>query len=56
MLYQFFLSILAGCIIGLVFSWLKLPIPAPPPMGLVGAAGITLGAYAFQWISTYLKN
>jgi len=42
------ISLLAGWVIGIIFSWLKLPIPAPPPLGLVGAAGLTLGSLFYQ--------
>ena len=34
----------------IIFTWLKLPIPAPPPLGLVGAAGLTLGGFCYQWM------
>ena len=48
------LSLLAGCSIGIIFAWLKLPIPAPPPLGLLGAAGLTLGAFFYQWLHQIL--
>jgi XapX domain-containing protein len=48
---DFVLSLLAGWVIGIIFAWLKLPIPAPPPLGLVGAAGLTLGAFCYQCLS-----
>jgi XapX domain-containing protein len=48
------LSLLAGRVIGIIFAWLKLPIPAPPPLGLVGAAGLTLGAFCYQWLNQIL--
>jgi XapX domain-containing protein len=51
---EFVLSLLAGWVIGILFTWLKLPLPAPPPLGLVGAAGLTLGAFFYQWISRIL--
>ena len=47
-------SLLAGWIIGIIFAWIKLPIPAPPPLGLVGAAGLTLGALSFNWLTQLL--
>ncbi|MBV9386679.1 MAG: DUF1427 family protein [Chroococcidiopsidaceae cyanobacterium CP_BM_ER_R8_30] len=41
------LSLLAGWIIGIVLSWLKIPLPAPPLAGLLGLAGMTLGGWCF---------
>ncbi len=51
---EFAISLLAGWIIGIIFTWLKLPLPAPPPLGLVGAAGLTLGAFFYQYFSQLL--
>jgi XapX domain-containing protein len=51
---EFILSLIAGWVIGILFTWLKLPLPAPPPLGLVGAAGLTLGAFFYQWMSKML--
>jgi XapX domain-containing protein len=42
------LSLVAGWIIGIVLSWLKIPLPAPPLVGLLGLAGMTLGGWCFQ--------
>ncbi len=50
------ISLFAGWIIGIIFSWLKLPLPAPPPLGLVGLAGLTLGAFFYQWIAQFLEK
>jgi XapX domain-containing protein len=40
---EFILSLVAGWIVGVLFGWLKLPLPAPPLMGFVGALGILGG-------------
>ncbi|SFL46692.1 XapX domain-containing protein [Halanaerobium salsuginis] len=41
---QAFLAALTGLIVGGIFSWLKLPIPAPPTLpGVMGIVGIYLG-------------
>ncbi|MBO9129044.1 DUF1427 family protein [Bacillus sp. 165] len=38
------LSTLAGLIVGVLFSAIKLPIPAPPTIvGIVGIVGVYLG-------------
>mgnify|MGYP005613233183 CR=1 FL=1 len=39
------LAIAAGFIVGVLFSFLKLPIPAPPVLsGVMGIVGVYLGA------------
>ena len=38
-------ALLGGWIIGVAFAWIKLPAPVPPLMGLIGAAGVLIGAY-----------
>lgn len=45
---EFVLSLVAGWIVGVLFGWLKLPLPAPPLMGFVGALGILLGAWSID--------
>lgn len=45
------LSLLTGGIVGVLFTLLKLPIPAPPVLsGILGIVGIWLGAQAVEWI------
>lgn len=50
------LSFCAGWIIGIIFAWLKLPIPAPPPLGLVGATGLTVGSLFYEWLRHYFSS
>jgi XapX domain-containing protein len=39
----------AGFSVGLFFSWLRLPLPAPPTLaGILGAAGVFLGSVVFR--------
>ncbi|SET30000.1 XapX domain-containing protein [Thalassotalea agarivorans] len=46
------LALLAGLIVGVLFSAIKLPIPAPPVLsGIAGIVGIYLGAQGYQWIA-----
>lgn len=46
------LALGAGLSVGLLFSWLKLPLPAPPTLtGIIGAAGVFLGSVVFKLIS-----
>ncbi|WP_186576953.1 XapX domain-containing protein [Aquibacillus kalidii] len=45
------LAILTGIIVGFLFAWLKLPIPAPPALaGVMGIVGIYFGFKLFNWI------
>ncbi|KAB7895260.1 XapX domain-containing protein [Rouxiella sp. S1S-2] len=51
---QIFYALIAGLSVGLFFSWLKLPLPAPPTLvGIVGAAGVFLGSVLFKTVSAY---
>lgn len=38
------MSLLGGLIVGVLFKFIKLPVPAPPLIGIVGVVGIFLGA------------
>ncbi|WP_213992634.1 DUF1427 family protein [Sodalis sp. dw_96] len=39
----------AGVSVGVFFTWLKLPLPAPPTLtGIMGAAGVFLGSVIFN--------
>jgi XapX domain-containing protein len=43
------LATLAGFIVGVLFSAIKLPIPAPPTIaGILGIVGIYLGQLLYQ--------
>ena len=47
------LALLAGFLVGILFSAIKLPLPAPPVLsGVVGIVGIYLGGVSYQWILT----
>jgi XapX domain-containing protein len=52
---QVLITFLAGWSIGLLFSWWRLPIPAPPLMGLVGAFGLTIGDLCYRWLRSRLQ-
>lgn len=50
-LYEVLLALMAGFIVGVLFSAIKLPIPAPPVLsGVMGIVGVYLGGIAYQWI------
>ncbi|MBD1221102.1 XapX domain-containing protein [Virgibacillus halodenitrificans] len=41
---QIVLSLIGGLLVGILFKFIKLPVPAPPLIGIVGVIGIFLGA------------
>jgi XapX domain-containing protein len=44
-------ALLAGTIVGILFSLIKLPLPAPPVLsGIAGIFGIYLGGMTYNWI------
>jgi XapX domain-containing protein len=46
---QNLLALAAGLTVGLLFSWLRLPLPAPPTFtGILGAFGVLLGSVLFH--------
>ncbi|MFD2655949.1 XapX domain-containing protein [Gracilibacillus thailandensis] len=47
------LSLLAGIIIGIVFKFMKLPLPAPPVLaGVVGIFGVYFGGQIAEWLKS----
>ena len=49
---ELFLALLAGFIVGVLFSAIRLPLPAPPMLaGLLGIVGIFLGGAAWKLIA-----
>ncbi|WP_310191318.1 DUF1427 family protein [Neobacillus niacini] len=45
------LSILAGIVVGILFRYLKLPIPAPPVLtGALGIFGVYFGGVIAEWL------
>jgi len=56
MMRELVLSLLAGWIIGIVLTWLKIPMPAPPLAGLLGLAGMTLGGWCFELLGKLIAQ
>ncbi|EWG12203.1 MULTISPECIES: XapX domain-containing protein [Bacillales] len=51
------LSILTGFVVGFVFAFMKLPIPAPPALpGIMGIVGIYLGFKAYEVVLPWLQG
>ncbi|WHY34104.1 XapX domain-containing protein [Cytobacillus firmus] len=51
------LSILTGFVVGFVFAFMKLPIPAPPALpGIMGIVGIYLGFKAYELVLPWLQG
>tara|TARA_B110001454_G_C12659353_1_gene408874 strand:- start:589 stop:786 length:198 start_codon:yes stop_codon:yes gene_type:complete len=49
------LALLAGFIVGILFSAIKLPVPAPPALaGVIGIAGIYLGGETWKALTGWL--
>jgi len=43
------LALLGGLLVGVIFSAVKLPLPAPPTLpGILGAVGMFMGYQLFQ--------
>ncbi|MBO9490503.1 DUF1427 family protein [Endozoicomonas sp. G2_1] len=48
---EILLALVTGALVGIIFSLLKLPLPAPPVIsGIAGIVGIYLGGQAYSWI------
>ncbi|MGB1263208.1 MAG: XapX domain-containing protein [Cognaticolwellia sp.] len=51
-MYEVLIATLTGIVVGLVFSLMKLPMPAPPVLsGIAGIFGIYLGSIGYHWIT-----
>jgi XapX domain-containing protein len=48
---EIFLALVAGLLVGIIFKFLKLPIPAPPVLtGVIGIFGVYFGGIIAEWI------
>ncbi|KIY20949.1 XapX domain-containing protein [Mesobacillus subterraneus] len=54
---EIILSLIAGVLVGILFKFLKLPLPAPPVLaGVLGIVGVYLGGVAGEWILNTFKG
>ena len=52
-----YLALLTGFIVGILFSAIKLPLPAPPALaGVIGIAGIYLGGETWKFLAGLLTG
>jgi XapX domain-containing protein len=51
------LALVAGLVVGMVFKFLKLPLPAPPVFSAVmGVFGVYFGGVLLDWIMKMVQN
>lgn len=54
---ELILSLVAGLAVGIIFKFLKLPLPAPPVLaGVLGIVGVYLGGVLGDWIINLFKG
>lgn len=50
-MFEITMALFTGILVGVIFSIIKLPLPAPPVLsGIVGIFGIYLGGISYHWI------
>lgn len=54
MILQSVLALVSGIAVGVLFKFIKLPVPAPPFIGIIGVVGIFLGAQMVLAFSNFL--
>jgi XapX domain-containing protein len=51
------MSLVAGILVGMLFKFLKLPIPAPPVFSaVVGIFGVYFGGVIVDWITKLIHH
>ncbi|WP_226036267.1 XapX domain-containing protein [Aquibacillus saliphilus] len=51
------LALVTGLVVGFLFAWFKLPIPAPPALaGVVGIVGIYLGFRLYNYLAPMMER
>ena len=56
-MFSVFLATLTGFVVGVLFSFLRLPIPAPPTLaGVMGIVGVYLGFICYRELVTLFSG
>ncbi|OCA84431.1 XapX domain protein [Bacillus sp. FJAT-27225] len=51
------LALIAGTAVGILFKFLKLPLPAPPVFSaVVGVFGVYFGGVVFEWLIKFFQS
>lgn len=51
------LALIAGLIVGILFKFMKLPLPAPPVFSaVVGVFGVYFGGLVAEWITKMIQH
>ncbi|MEH7081335.1 DUF1427 family protein [Neobacillus drentensis] len=51
------MALIAGLIVGMLFKFLKLPLPAPPVFSaVVGVFGVYFGGVLLDWITKLVQQ
>ncbi|MEH7107669.1 MULTISPECIES: XapX domain-containing protein [Bacillaceae] len=54
---EVFLALIAGLIVGMLFKFLKLPLPAPPVFSaVVGVFGVYFGGVLLDWFLKLINH
>lgn len=53
MILQIVLALIGGLLVGILFKFIKLPVPAPPFIGIIGVVGIFIGAQIVLGVSKF---
>lgn len=54
---EVFLALLAGMMVGILFKFVKLPLPAPPVFSAVmGVVGVWFGGVVAEYIMKLMQN
>lgn len=54
---EVFMALLAGLVVGMLFKFMKLPLPAPPVFSaVVGVFGVYFGGIVVEWITKLIQH
>ncbi|MGZ4162069.1 MAG: XapX domain-containing protein [Neobacillus sp.] len=54
---EVFMALLAGLVVGMLFKFMKLPLPAPPVFSaVVGVFGVYFGGIIVEWITKLIQH